>query len=61
MAIKYETDPKRHYAILMKFLLGIIVCIFGMTYLAEAQELTVLTTTWAPYSYEENGNITGLA
>ncbi|WP_319521945.1 transporter substrate-binding domain-containing protein [uncultured Desulfosarcina sp.] len=45
----------------MKFLLGIIVCIFGMTYLAEAQELTVLTTTWAPYSYEENGNITGLA
>jgi polar amino acid transport system substrate-binding protein len=46
----------------MKFLFGIIiVCIFGLTHLAEAQNLTVLTTTWAPYSYEGNGNITGLA
>jgi len=46
----------------MKFWFGIIiVCIFGVTNLAGARELTVLTTTWAPYSYEENGNLTGLA
>jgi polar amino acid transport system substrate-binding protein len=46
----------------MKFLFGIIiVCIFGLTNLARAQDLMILTTTWAPYSYEENGNITGLA
>lgn len=47
----------------MKFLPIICFLFFSLSMfagLAGAQEITVLTTTWTPYAYEENGQMAGM-
>ncbi|BBO87425.1 substrate-binding periplasmic protein [Desulfosarcina ovata] len=48
----------------MKLLVRIVLffSIFSIfSNLAAAHDITVLTTIWAPYAYEENGKLTGLS
>ncbi|MCG8685100.1 MAG: transporter substrate-binding domain-containing protein [Desulfobacterales bacterium] len=48
----------------MKSLYGIIYIgfvLFMTPFVALSQDISVLTTTWTPYAYEENGKITGLS
>lgn len=45
----------------MKRLLSLVVGIlFVLSSGVAAQDLTVITTTWAPYNMEENGKVTGI-
>ena len=41
-------------------ILALVFVLFSAPPLCRGEELTVLTTVWTPYAYEENGKITGL-
>lgn len=43
------------------FNISIFTCIFSMfIYSADAQDITVVSSSWTPFVYEENGEITGV-